>query len=67
MKNLRLLETRLTRTNINKLKPINPLAMVKALYGIGVKPAKKSILSHARKPCPIDRLYFNFSTLFSYP
>ena len=31
IKNLRLLEIRLTRININKLKLINPLAIVNAL------------------------------------
>ncbi len=51
-KNLRLLEIKLTIMKINKLKPINPLAIVNALYGKGVKPAKKRILSQAKKPSP---------------
>ena len=52
-KNLRLLEIMLTIIKTNKLKPINPLAIVNALYGKGVNPAKKSILNQARKPSPL--------------
>ena len=52
IKNLKLLEIKLTITKTNKLKPINPLAIVNALYGKGVKPAKKRILNQARKPSP---------------
>ena len=52
IKNLKLLEIKLTIIKIDKLKPINPLAMVNALYGRGVKPAKKRILNQARKPSP---------------
>ena len=51
-KNLKLLEIKLTIMKINKLKPINPLAIVNALYGKGVNPAKKSILNQVRKPSP---------------
>ena len=42
MKNLNPREIKLIKTKIKKLKPIKPLAIVKTLYGIGVKPAKKS-------------------------
>ena len=51
-KNLKLLEIKLTIIKINILKLINPLAIVNALYGKGVKPAKKRILNHVRKPPP---------------
>jgi len=51
-KNLRLLEIKLTIIKTNMLKLINPLAIVNALYGRGVKPAKKRILNQARKPSP---------------
>ena len=45
MKNLRPLETKLIKMNMNKLKLITPLAMVNTLYGSGVKPAKNKIAS----------------------
>ena len=41
MKNLNPREIKLIKTNIKKLNPIRPLAIVKTLYGNGVKPAKK--------------------------
>ena len=41
------LEIRLIKMKIKILKPIKPLAMVKTLYGKGVKPAKKRIPSQA--------------------
>ena len=47
MKNLKPLEIKLIKINIRKLKFIRPLAIVKTLYGSGVKPAKKSILIQA--------------------
>ena len=47
-----LLEIKLTIIKIGRLKAIKPLEIVKALYGNGVKPAKKRILSHARNPLP---------------
>ena len=62
MKNLRPLDIKLTIININILKPINPLAIVNALYGKGVKPAKKRILNQARKHSPSDKLFFKIST-----
>ena len=65
IKNLRDLETRLTIIKIGKLNAIKPLEIVKALYGKGVKPAKKSILNHARKPLPLDMLDCKLSTLSS--
>jgi len=52
IKNLRLREIKLTNIKIIRLKLINPLAMVNALYGKGVKPAKKRILNQARNPSP---------------
>ena len=67
IKNLRLLEIKLTIIKIGKLKKIKPLVIVKALYGRGVKPAKKRMLSQARNPFPCDILIFKFFTLFSYP
>ena len=51
-KNLRLLEIKLTIMKINKLNPINPLAIVNTLYGKGVNPAKKSILNQVINPSP---------------
>ena len=60
IKNLRLLEIRLTIMKTGRLKAIKPLEIVKALYGNGVKPAKNKILSHARKPLPWDILNFKF-------
>ncbi len=65
IKNLRLLEIKLTIIKTGRLNAIKPLEIVKALYGNGVKPAKKSILNHAMKPLPSDMLNFKFSTLFS--
>ena len=47
MKNLNPLEIMLIKMKIKILKPIRPLAIVKTLYGRGVKPAKKSIPSQA--------------------
>ena len=47
MKNLNPRDIKLIKTKIKKLKLIKPLAIVKTLYGRGVKPAKKSIPSHA--------------------
>ena len=40
-------ETKLIKIKIRMLNPIKPLAIVKTLYGNGVKPAKKSIPSQA--------------------
>ena len=45
MKNLNPLEIMLIKKKNKKLNPIIPLAIVKTLYGSGVKPAKKSIPS----------------------
>ena len=45
MKNLNPLEIKLIKKKNKKLNPISPLAMVKTLYGRGVKTAKKSIPS----------------------
>ena len=52
IKNLRLLEIKLIIIKTNKLKPINPLAIVNVLYGKGVKPAKKRMLNQVKKPSP---------------
>ena len=41
------LEKKLIKIKVKILKPIKPLAIVKTLYGRGVKPAKKSMLSQA--------------------
>ena len=41
------LETKLINMKIKILKPINPLVIVKTLYGKGVKPARKRIPSQA--------------------
>ena len=41
------LEIKLIKMKIKILKPIKPLALVKTLYGKGVKPAKKRIPSQA--------------------
>ena len=46
MKNLSPLEIILIKIKAKKLKPINPLEMVKTLYGKGVKPAKNKIPNH---------------------
>ena len=50
MKNLNPLEIKLIKTKIKKLNPIRPLAIVKTLYGRGVKPAKKSTPNQAYPP-----------------
>ena len=62
---LKYLDNKWQFIKIGKLNAIKPLEIVKALYGKGVKPAKKSILNHARKPLPLDMLDFKFSTLSS--
>ena len=41
------LEIKLIKIKIKILNPIKPLAIVKTLYGKGVKPARKRIPSHA--------------------
>ena len=43
IKNLKPLENRQTRRNINKLKPIIPLVIVNTLNGRGVKPARNKV------------------------
>ena len=47
MKKRNPLDIKLIIIKIIILNPIRPLAMVKILYGKGVKPAKKSIPSQA--------------------
>ena len=47
MKNLNPREIKLIKIKIKKLNPISPLAIVKTLYGRGVKPAKKSAPNQA--------------------
>ena len=46
-KNRNPLDTKLIKIKIIILNPIKPLAIVKTLYGNGVKPAKKSTPSQA--------------------
>ena len=45
IKNLNPLEIKLIKMKIKILNPIKPLEIVKTLYGKGVKPAKKRILT----------------------
>ena len=45
MKNLKPLENRQIKRNMNKLKPIMPLVIVNTLNGSGVKPARNKVAS----------------------
>ena len=64
IKNLKPLEIRQIKKNINKLKPIMPLVIVKTLNGRGVNPARNSVAIQIRRPSPIEKLSFKSSTLF---
>tara|TARA_B110000971_G_scaffold180477_1_gene186989 strand:+ start:781 stop:951 length:171 start_codon:yes stop_codon:yes gene_type:complete len=55
------------KKNINKLKPIIPLVIVKTLKGRGVKPAKNNVTSQIYKPVPFDKEFLRAITLSSYP
>ena len=45
IKNLKPLEIRQIKKNINRLKPIMPLVIVKTLNGRGVNPARNNVAS----------------------
>tara|TARA_B110000971_G_C19644854_1_gene335074 strand:- start:3 stop:287 length:285 start_codon:yes stop_codon:yes gene_type:complete len=45
MKNLKPLDIKQMKTNMNKLKPIIPLVIVNTLNGRGVKPARNKVAS----------------------
>ena len=49
IKNLKLRAIRQVKKNINILKFIIPLVIVKSLKGKGVKPARNSVPNHAEK------------------
>ena len=56
----------LTIIKTKRLNPTRPLAIVKTLYGNGVKPAKNKIPSQAKKPAPSLKSFLILIIFSSY-